>query len=546
MTFPNNNRPNMHPGKTFRFTMKSRFLLGFVIALLQALPCLGATDSSLRELDRIVASHQSYEKVKREEINRARAEYERAATDSDRYNALRGLYEAYRSFRIDSALIVSDTRLAVARRMGMESKIASASLNLAESYVKSGLPDEALRILDTLSTARLEDYHIKYRNAIYGNAYTLKSETALLPADRIAALEKLRKLREETLSSRDRESRGYYTLRAEQLKDAGMLQEAVAMMEEADRKFDFSNDAAMQYAMGETYLAAGDKEKAKNALIKAAQIDLSSGVKEYRALILLASLLFDEGDVERAFDYINCAFEDLHFSNASLRTPEIMNYMPVIDQAFHAYQQENSRKTKIFLWITVAMLIVLAAVTTLLWRTLRANRKMVKTISEFNDRLADRNRKLTEADRLKLTHINNLMLSNARYIARIKDYRKSIYRLLKTGQYEKAMDTLKSDRSDSKDIAAFHEMFDEAFLSMFPDFINSVNKILKQPIELKDPNHLTPELRVIALMRLGLSSTDEISGILHYSSQTVYNLRSSIRNLTDLPKEKLEKAISNI
>ena len=536
----------MFPGNTFQFLRKSRCLLGFIITLLGSLPCLGAADSDLKDLDRIVANHQRYEAIKREEINKARAEYENAKSDSDRYNALRGLYEEYRSFRIDSALIVSDTRLAIARRMGIETKIASASLNLAESYVKSGLADEALHILDTISTDKLEDYHIKYRNSIYSNAYSLKSKTALLPADRIAALEQLRKLREETLDTRDKETRGYYTLRAEQLKDAGMFQEAVAMIEEAHRKFDFSNDAAMQYTMGEIYLAAGQKEKAKSALINAARIDLSSGVKEYRALILLASLLFDEGDVKRAFEYINCAFEDSHFSNASLRAPEIMAYMPVIDQAFHAYEQENSRRTKIFLWITVVMVIVLAGITGLLWRTLKANRRMMKEISKFNDRLADRNRKLMEADSLKLSHINNLMLSNAKYIARIKEYRKSIYRLMKTGQYEKAMDTLKSDRSDSKDIAAFHEMFDEAFLSMFPDFISSVNRLLKQPIELKDPNHLTPELRIMALMRLGMSSTEEISGILHYSSQTVYNLRSSIRNLTDLPKEELEKAIRKI
>ena len=526
--------------------MKNTVLLGCLILFLTALPCRAASDSLLKELDKTLAERQRYEAVKREEISKAQSDYERSKSDSDRYNALRGLYEAYRSFRIDSALIVSDTRLAVARRMGVRSKIASASLNLAESYVKSGLADEALRILDTLSTEHLEDYHLKYRNSIYSNAYSLKSQTALLPADRIAALEKLRRHREEILTTRDKESRGYYTLRAEQLKDAGMPDQAVAMMEEADRKFDFSNDAAMQYSLGEIYLAAGQKEKAKNALTKAALIDITTGVREYRALILLASLLFEEGDVERAFNYINCAFEDAHFSNAYLRTPEILAYMPVIDQAFHAYEQQNSRKTKTFLWITVAMVAVLIVVSVLLWRTLHTNRKMMRAISDINAQLADRNEKLIEADRLKLSHINNLMLTNARYLSRLKDYRKSVYRLMKTGQYDKAMDTLRSDRADSKDIAAFHEMFDEAFLSMFPDFIKSVNRLLKTPIELKEETRLTPELRVMALMRLGLSSTEEISGMLHYSSQTVYNLRSSIRNLTDMPREEFEKALKAI
>lgn len=525
--------------------IKNIFVLGCLI-LYFCTSVQGASVYNLKDLDRIIAERHKYEAVKRNDINRARAEYEKAATDSDRYKALRGLYEGYRSFRIDSALIVSDNRLAVARKMGVSSKIASASLNLAESYVKSGMADEALRILDTLSTSNLEDYHHKYRNSIYRNAYSLKVETALLPADRMAALEKLRNLREEFLNEQDKDSRGLYTLQAEKLKDAGLLKEAVAKMEEADRKFDFSYDAAMQYEMGEIYLAAGEKEKAKNALIRAAGIDVSSGVKEYRALILLASILFEEGDVERAFNYINCAFEDANFSHAYLRTPEILAYMPVIDKSFHAYQRENNRKTNTFLWITVGMVLVLVVVSLLLWRTLRTNRKMVAEISQINQKLASTNRKLQEADSLKLSHINNLLLTNARYISRLKDYRKSVYRLMKTGQYDKALDSLKSDRTDSREIAAFHEMFDEAFLSMFPDFVDSVNQLLKTPIELKDKSHLTPELRVMALIRLGLSSTEEISGMLHYSSQTVYNLRSSIRNLTTLEREEFENALKNI
>lgn len=521
-------------------------LLGSLVILLASLDAGAVSDHRLKELDEIVAGRHRYEAVKQEEINKARKDYETATTDSDRYNILRTMYQAYRSFRIDSALIIADTRLTMARQMGEKPKIASATLNLAESYVKSGHPDEALKILDTLDTSKLEPYHFKYRNSIYRNAYSLKSDMALLPSDKISALEQMKKVDEESLNTTDKDSRGYYTLQAEKLKNAGMMKEAVAKIEEADRKFDFSNDAAMQYTMGEIYLAAGEKKKAKDALIAAATIDITSGVKEYRALILLSSLLFEEGDVERAFKYINCAFEDSHFSNANLRTPEILHYMPVIDQAFHAYERENNRKTKTFLWITISMVILLLTVSFMLWRTLRANRKMMATISEINSRLSERNVLLLEADKIKLSHINNLLLSNARYISRLKEYRKSVYRQIKAGQYEKAMDSLRSDNIESKDIAAFHEMFDEAFLSMFPNFITSVNTLLKNPVKLKEGNRLSPELRVMALMRLGLSSTEEIAGMLHYSTQTVYNLRSSIRNLTSLTREEFEKSIRNI
>lgn len=500
----------------------------------------------LKELDLIISERSKYENSKQTEIAESWADYSAARTDSDRYNALRNLYKDYRTFRIDSAIIIADKRLEIARKWGMKSKIASASLNLAESYVKSGLADKALQILDTLDAASLEDYHQKYRNSVYRYVYTLKAKTEMLPSDRIRAMEKLKQLRDSALAESTPDSRSYHVIQAERFIDAGMPQEAVAKIEEADRIFDFSDDAAMQYTMGEIYLRAGMKQEAKECLSRAAILDLSSGSKEYRALILLSSLLFDEGDVERAFVYINCAFEDIHFSNANFRNPEIMENMPVIDTAFHAYEKKNIRLTRTFLWIAGALVLLLGLMLGALFKVHRSNRRVMAANEEINARLQAHNDRLKDADLLKLRNINTLIMSNARYIDRLENYRKEVYRLVRTNQYEKALDALKSERNNSKDINTFHEMFDETFISMFPDFVSDVNKLLKEPVELKEPGRLTPELRVIALMRLGFTSTDDISRILQYSSQTVYNLRSSIRNMSKLPREEFEREIREL
>lgn len=520
--------------------------LTIVFSLFTLLSWASSVKANLDELDRVVSQRSLYDIPKHKEIAGLKRTYATVTNDSDRYNVLRALYKEYRTFRIDSAIIVADERLKIARRMGIPSKVASATLNLAESYVKSGLPDKALAMLDTLERTTLEDYHQKYLNSVYRAAYKLKTQTEMLPSDRKAAADKVMELRDMALRESAPDSRGFYTIQAEKLMDAGLFAEAVEKIEEADSLFDFSNDAAMQYTMGEIYLAAGKKEEAMKSLSRAAILDLSSATKEYQSLILLASLLFEQGDVERAFVYINCALEDTHFSNANLRNPAIMENMPVIDKAFHAYETKNKRLTHIFLWSGGAMLALLLVTLILLLKTLRKNRKMLSTIEEINAQLKLRNKQLEDADKLKLKHINTLIMSNARYIARLKDYRKTVYRLMKTGQYDKALEALKSDRNNSKDINAFHEMFDEAFLSMFPDFIDSVNSLLNEPLELKDGCRLTPELRVIALMRLGLSSTEEIAGILHYSPQSVYNLRSSIRSMSRLPREDFDRAISKL
>lgn len=81
---------------------------------------------------------------------------------------------------------------------------------------------------------------------------------------------------------------------------------------------------------------------------------------------------------------------------------------------------------------------------------------------------------------------------------------------------------------------------------MFSDFVDKANALLREPIVLREPSRLTPELRVAALMRLGIKSTDEIASMLHYSAQTVYNLRSSLRSMSDLPKAEFEARIASL
>ena len=512
-----------------------------VVSLGSTFSTVGATSPSLLdELDKVVNSHHDNDAQIRQAISEGWNDFAGSPAANDRYNILRGLYELYRSYKIDSAIIVADMRLATARQLNDPFKTSSATLNLAEGYARSGASDKAIAVLDTINESFLKDYHVKYRNSIYRSAYEMKAETALLASDRLEALDMIKKFRDEAASSTTGTSKGSYTLEAERLRNAGMLREAVAKMEEADRLFDFSNDAAMQYAMGETYLAAGMRSQAMESLARSAIIDLSSGTKEYRSLILLASILYDEGQIERAFRYINCAFDDAIFSNANLRTAEIMKSMPVIDSAFHEAQNEINQRTRRFLVFTAVLSVLLLMSLALMAMAFRAKRKREAKIEEINRRLEMQNQELALADSLKLKHINALMMAYAGYISRLKDFRRTIMRLLKTSQYDKAFDAARSERGEAHDIAVFHEMFDQSFLSMFPKFIDEINSFMKVPVELKSESRLTPELRLAAMMKLGITSTDDIAKMMHYSAQTVYNLRTTLRGMLSISWEDFE------
>lgn len=498
----------------------------------------------LQQLDEVIKSRSKYETQKRGEIEKARIEFERASDDEARYNALRSLYENYRSFRIDSALIVAHLRLEIARRLGSPSKIASATINLAEGYTRSGSLDHAVEILDTLQRANLENYHLKYSNAVYREALRTKINSTPLQSEKENIIRRLKQFSDSALIESPKTSKGYYTLTAEKLCDAGLYSEAIAIIEEAQQNYDFAGDAAMLSTIGDIYIKSGDRRRAIECLANSAILDISSGTKEYRSLITLASLLMEEGDLKRAFDYINCAFEDAEFSHANLRTAEIMKIMPAIDKAFHETEKEKRTITTIFL--IIASILVIVCLLLLAWyvKALNAKHQMLATIETINKRLAEKNDALAAADALKLHYINILMKANSEYISRISNFRKSVFRCLKANQYDKAIDIVRDKRNEANDILIFQELFDETFLSMFPNFIDDVNEFMKEKINLKESSKLTPELRVIAMMKLKMASTEEISSLFHYSNQTVYNLRTSIRSMLNISWEDFENKIT--
>ncbi len=536
----------IHPSRR-QLTMKKPFLfiglsLLIIFAGVLAWTMINRDHQQLKRLDETIRMRHQYEEPRREQIRKSIAEYQRATDDTARYNALRNLYENYRSFRIDSALIVARQRLDIARRIGEPSKIASASINLAEGYTRLGSANIALHILDTLNPKGLQDYHLKYLNSVRREAYRTKLKSTILEEDQMDLRKKFGEYSDSLLHLSDKNSRGYYTLTAERYSDSGLHDYAVNTIEQAKHQYDFSEDPAMLATIGEIYLKAGQREKAKEYLAAAATLDITSGIKEYRSLTFLTSILLEEGDIDRAFEYITCAFEDAQFSHASYRTTEIMEIMPVIDRAFHESEVQKNRNVRTFL--IVGGILMTAAVMLLIWyiKALHSNRRMLTTIEDINSKLAEQNDALAKADALKLDYIRTLMKANSAYITRLTDFRKNIYRLLKTGKYEDALQLSKSRRNETSAITVFQELFDEAVLSIFPSFREDINEYMKEKIEVTD--RLTPELRVIAMMKLGIASTDEISSMFHYSNQTVYNLRNSIRNMINIPWEEFEEKIT--
>ena len=529
--------------------MAKRIYLLFLLVSVFAVPGFAfnanadSINITLKRLDEIIENFDQYQKDTELEITKELVKYNTDTTPAEKYSTLRNLFNLYRTYKIDSAIIIADKRLEMARILDEYPKIASATLNLADGYAKIGKADLAISLLNSLNPDSLAPHQLKYSNGIYKTTYYNIIANALLPSERIEAREKLNKLRNTELNETDKDSRAYLALQAEIHRDAGLYNQAVKLMEEMQRKFNIDDNASLLYEMGETYLDAGKNDEAILALSKSAILDLSEGRREYKSLILLASELFKKGEVDRSFNYINKALDDATFSKANIRMEEIMKIMPAIHQSFSEKEKEIKRKTTYFLWVIGLLNLLLIVLAILLIKASHANKKMIGKVKDVNNLLKLQNENLRISDNLKMEHLKNFMLAYATYISRLKNFRKSIHRLLQTSQYSKALEKIKQQKDEAPDNSAFQEMFDSAFLSMFPDFITRINAFMKTPIEIKDTEHLTPELRIAALMKLGITSTQEISEMFQYSTQSVYNLRSTLRNQLNIDWDTFESLL---
>ena len=177
-----------------------------------------------------------------------------------------------------------------------------------------------------------------------------------------------------------------------------------------------------------------------------------------------------------------------------------------------------------------------------------------KALRNSNDELKDSNKALRNSnDELENTNAKRELMANAfimlcyQYIERLDSQRKLVIRKIKANQQNELLSILSSSKRDTEESQNFFSQFDKIFLSLYPSFVNELNSLLipEAQIELKEDNELTPSLRVAALVRLGVTESPKIAGILSYSLQTIYNYRSTLKN-SAIDKEHFEENLQKL
>lgn len=497
-------------------------------------------DSLLKVLDRTIATRDSFTIDRREKVARLTAILPTVNTLRDRYNIYRGLYGAYRVYRCDSAIWVAEQRLSTAREAGEPDMITSASLNLAEGYSSAGDCHEALSILDTIPRTNLKPYQTTYLYSIYRDTYSRLIARDAIGSRKLEYDRMMKCYRDSSLSLYTDADADYHYIKMRQLMDAGHWDAALSLLEKTTARFGSIDDnAAMLVQKALIYHNLNDAVNEKICLARAAILDLRNGRKEYVALPRLAILLNHEGDDERAYTYIRCALDDALFCNARPRSEEILESIPIIDAAYHETDRARIRHLWIFIGIIAVMTVALGAALWIVKVELANNRTIRRALNDKNRERSDANTRLNEANSIKEGYIRNLFDAYSSYINRFSVFRKNLSRLLTVGKYSEALEIAKSNRVETDELKELYSRFDSIFLSLHPDFISEYNSMVKSEARVDaDSTSLTSGLRVLALMKLGFSSTSSIASMLHYTTQTVYNYRNRIRGSLIVSQEE--------
>lgn len=332
-------------------------------------------------------------------------------------------------------------------------------------------------------------------------------------------------------------------------------------------------DAMNAYGLSNMYKRIGDKEKTMIYLIYSAMADLRVCNRDIASLQELSSLLYDAGDIDRAYAYMNyCLKAALLYPNRV----RIINISTELDKIYANYQQRDIRwrnSLQNYLYVVTFFSIILVLALIGLYRQTKKLRKSRteldsanhslnqhvvelsqmhkqlvlanQELQNLNELLRSANQKLQESNDVKEEYIGYVFSICSNYISKLDEYRKNINRKLKTGQFEEARQLTDNSSLAQNELKDFYANFDAIFLRVYPDFVADLNSLLRpeEQILLKDASELNTEVRIYALVRLGINDSVKIADFLHCSPQTVYNHRLRMRNKAIIPKDKFAEAV---
>ena len=521
----------------------------FLFAVMPVSFAAGDTAALLDTLDNVLRNSRQYVDARRAVISKLKASLASADDDEERYRLTSRLREEYRSFDIDSALYYANEKMAVARRIGNGSYINDARMNIAEMNGVYGMYKEALDYIDRVDKSVLDVYQIEYYYHVYRNIYGLMADNCGNAGMKKHYQVQTDKYRDSILFVNTPESFNYLIVKADKDNVHGRYGDAVKALNEAYSKFGNIHDKALiDYSLAMSYAGMGDMENSRRHLVLSAINDIRSGIREYTSLRMLATQLYNDGDVDRAYAYMTRCMDDAVACNSLWRIYEVQKSFPIINKAYH---QKLARQRKVIfcsLVFIILLTLFLAAAVVVIKKQKDKVSAARRLAQEANVRLKELNRELSESSHIKEEYIAHYIDQCSLYIDKMDKYRKHLQKVAQKGGAKELFDEIRSKSFIDNELKDFYAHFDDSFLKLFPNFVDDFNSLLvpEQRIRLKPGEKLNTELRIFALVRLGISSSTKIASFLRYSVTTIYNYRVKLRNAAAGDRDKFDDDVMMI
>ena len=505
----------------------------------------------LEQLDRTVADRDIHTQKKEARIAGMKSLLDENMADEERYKIYDRIYDEYYQYNLDSAIVYAKKKSALATHITPPGYRIDAAIDLAERYILSGVHVDAIRLLDSIDTASLDTAFLaRYfhtRQSLYEDmAGTADDPELKLEYDGMR--KRYRELRLQQLDSSDIE---YLYVRSEIMREQGRGEEILSRLlqkcESPDT--DLHQKAILNYITANIYRQAGDSLKVIYYYAVSAINDLSTPVNDYLSLRELATMLYRAGDIERAYSYITRSVQDIMTAHSRLNIQSTVDILPIITSAYESQLKDRHRQlTFMLVWLSLLLAMLVCAML-IIARERGKTRKKNDLLRQANAKLKNFNRMLLEANDIKEAYLLKYMDLCSTYIDNIENYRSQLRKTAKTGGFEKIMENLRSANYTDAVLHDFYAEFDATFLKLFPDFVSQLNAMLHPDKRLKDTSAdgiLTTELRVMALIRLGINDSTKIAHFLRRSLSTIYNYRVKIRNAATEDRDNFESRVMHI
>lgn len=521
-------------------------------------------DPHLYELDKALEQKSTYLGYFNDRIKVLKDVLSEQDDPEQTYNINRRLADAYKAHSFDSTIAYLNANRRIAEQLGDKIKMMETDFLMILEYCIAGYYVEARDLLSQYDPenipSEVELDFVRACQRFYGEtaAYT-SSECSSEGKERLRDFYRSRLIELVPESSAE-----WCDLKREETAEKGnyaQAQKYARMMVEATQEntHDYAK-ACYMYAMS---FPEDDIQSRKEWLSRSAIADVSCAVRDYMSLNSLSELLFETGDVERAFGYVadHCMTDALYF-NGRLRPWQISQFFPQIEKEYNERSMEAMRQMVIFVFVISffsVILVLLLAVIFKRQRVLVATQEKLKAsykeIDDRNQELMEINRKLSvlntqmhEADKVKQEYIALFLSILSENISTTRQYKNHVLKNIRQGNTRKLVEEIDALPPIDEDIYEFYQMFDQTFVNLYPDFVSKFNDLLVDGAAIipKGDDILTPELRIFALIKLGITDSSKIASLLHYSANTIYNYRAKTKNKARCSRDEFESAVRSI